>query len=292
MPASTGSKELVCNPHSPSCRQLASSVPLEIPQPSVCNPHFHTRRRPASMASLEVPQPVCNSHSFVLRPQPLPSSFSFRAQRLLFSSSHDLLGQPRLSIRPCGKLCTSIMPRNRGYVTTANLAFSAWLSSDNDPERADRALDPGASTMSVQSDASRFRLSLLPSFRPDRKHPSAEKIGSGYSSDITSDGPTEGTAPWKVVSPTGGLVVELSSASIQAIESMAYSTDIKSIEDVWQNLTLTVALTSEPLTYWLKTKEAHPSAVALARAKSQSSQQDGEVTPGLIRRAKMRSPRV
>ena len=94
-----------------------------------------------------------------------------------------------------------------------------------------------------------------------------------------------GTAPWKVVSPTGGLVVELSSASIQAIESMAYGTGIKSVEDVWQNLSLTIALTSEPLTYWLKTKEAHPSAVALARAKSQSSQQDGEVTPGLIRRA-------
>jgi hypothetical protein len=79
--------------------------------------------------------------------------------------------------------------------------------------------------------------------------------------------------------------VELSSASIQAIESMPSGTDIKSVEDVWQSLTLTVALTSEPPTHWLKTKEVHPSTVTLARAKVQSSQQDGEVTPGLIRRA-------
>ena len=144
--------------------------------------------------------------------------------------------------------------------------------------------------MSVDSDASQHRLSL-PSFRPDRKHPSAEKSGSGYSSDITSDGPTEDAAPWKVVSPTGGLVVELSSASIQAIESMAYGTGVKSVEDVWQNLTLTVALTSEPPSHWIKTKEAHPSTVTLARAKAQSSQQDGEITPGLLRRP-TRSPRT
>jgi hypothetical protein len=41
---SLGSKELVCNPHSPSYRRLTSIVPLEIPQPSVCNPHFPERR--------------------------------------------------------------------------------------------------------------------------------------------------------------------------------------------------------------------------------------------------------
>jgi hypothetical protein len=169
---------------------------------------------------------------------------------------------------------------------TANLASNAWLSSDND-QKADRALSLRAGTMSAHSDVSQFRLSP-PSFRPDRKHPSAEKFGSGYSSDITSDGPTEDTTPWKVVSPIGGLVV---SASIQAIESMAYGTGIKSVEDVWQNLTLTVALTSEPPTYWLKTKEAQPTAVALARAKSQSSQQDGEVTPGLIKKANALSRR-
>jgi len=144
---SLGSKELVCNPHSPNCRQFTSIVPLEAPRPSVCNPHFTTRRRPAPTTSLEVPQPVCDSHSFVLCPQPLPSSFHRRVQRLSFSSSSDLLGRPRPSIRPCdygidSKYICRACNAGGGTVSADRGAPTAWLSSDYDPVRAEYNVYP------------------------------------------------------------------------------------------------------------------------------------------------------